>query len=299
MRSFRAATHSTLVLKWFRYVYLYFCQGGGRPPCWVLSRRLLFSLIPHCCKGARPKHNQPLRFLWPSWLPSNSKEWTMPPVSNRESQLLLFSEKKGGERDRLPIPSVQVDIYSSCDGGKGGGEENGPVGGGGRRWWIGEIQYKKNKKTWYYVCLYLCECACVCVRVCFSEGGLLSHGPRVLQSSKKKPDSEASRRSIVGRENPLLALQTEALQSWTSRKTSTASSLFLQHGLLHYETWQTQRKADPARWISEKSHHLRINNFFNLTIIPSWMCIFYKTSPKIKLTLSSEQLLLNDTNVCF
>lgn len=54
----------------------------------------LFSLIPQCCKEALPLHNQPLRFLWPSWLPSNSKEWTILPVPNESSNYSRFQKRK-------------------------------------------------------------------------------------------------------------------------------------------------------------------------------------------------------------
>ena len=79
-------------------------------------RGQLFIFIPRCCEEARQMHNQPLRFLWPSWLLSNSKEWTIPPSEPRA----LTTPVLGGKKDtfesllvvRGTVAIIQVNIYS-------------------------------------------------------------------------------------------------------------------------------------------------------------------------------------------
>lgn len=79
-------------------------SGAGRHPYGFFLDGRLFSLIPHCCKGAEPIHNQLLRFLWPSWLPSNSKEWTIPSVWTESPNYSCFQKRKVGRGTICPYP---------------------------------------------------------------------------------------------------------------------------------------------------------------------------------------------------
>ena len=93
---------------------------------------------------------------------------------------------------------------------------------------------------------------CLCASLC-QWGGLLSHGPAVLQGNKKKkPDSEPSRGSIVGERESLAGFANWSPPKLNKQKSSTASSLFLQHGLMHYGSCQSQRRgqhrADHSPW---------------------------------------------------
>lgn len=62
---------------------------------------------------------------------------------------------------------------------------------------------------------------------------------------QKKPDSGPSRRSIVEERIPCWLCK---LKPSKAEQAETAPSLFLQHGLLHYETWQSQRRGRQTRW---------------------------------------------------
>lgn len=172
----------------------------------IVTSSISLSFISQSCKGALPGHNQPLRFLWPFWLPSNSKEWTIPPVWTKSPGYSRFGER------RTPLvvvawgttASIQVNIYSFFE--RWGGGEAEVFGNSGQT--InkstfgddaqGELMRRANRSSFQ-------------LEDCFPMV------PEFYRAAKKSWFTTIQE-VYCWRENPLLALQTEALQSWTSRK---------------------------------------------------------------------------------
>lgn len=136
---------------------------------------------------------------------------------SREPWLLLFLEKKDTFKSSVVrgiVASVQVDIYSFFQRlniqllklFQGVESDN-----------SGQKMTKIVIKDYQQVQGESWACIFVCVWVCFSREDCFPMVPDFYRAAKK-----AWFRTIqevyCWRENPLLALQTEALQSWTSRK---------------------------------------------------------------------------------
>lgn len=150
----------------------------------IVTSSVSLSFISQSCKGALPGHNQPLRFLWPFWLPSNSKEWTIPPVWTKSPGYSRFGER------RTPLvvvawgttASIQANIYSFFERwgekaevfGNSGQTINKSTFGDDAQ---GELMRRANRSSFQ-------------LEDCF---------PMVPEfyRAAKKPDSQPSRRSIV------------------------------------------------------------------------------------------------------
>lgn len=192
----------------------------------IVTSSISLSFISQSCKGALPGHNQPLRFLWPFWLPSNSKEWTIPPVWTKSPGYSRFGER------RTPLvvvawgttASIQVNIYSFF------------------KRWGGKAEVFGNSGQTINIKVHL-E---MTLRVSWWD---VRTGVRFSWTAFPWSQSSTGQQKKLIHNHPGgLLLKRESFAGFANwspsklnkQKTSTASSLFLQHGLLHYENWQCQ-----------------------------------------------------------
>lgn len=129
-------------------------------------------------------------------------------------------------------------------------------------------------------------CMCVCEFIGVWGGGYF---PMVLEfiGATKKPDSEPSSRSIVEERIPSWLCKLKPSKLNKQKPAQHSLQLLLQHGLLHYETWQSQTRGwhkggvNQERWTGKNtvpwdcsSLLFSESNIFKMLNFPVGRCSF-------------------------